>query len=43
MENRVVVIDALRTPFVRSFGVFENETALSLSTKIATEIIARTG
>jgi acetyl-CoA acyltransferase len=41
--DRVAVIDAVRTPFVKSFGVFENETALSLSTKIATEIISRTG
>ncbi|MES2615171.1 MAG: beta-ketoacyl synthase N-terminal-like domain-containing protein, partial [Bdellovibrionota bacterium] len=42
-KDRVVVVDALRTPFVKSFGVFENETALSLSTKIVTDIVARTG
>lgn len=42
-KNRVAVINAMRTPFVRSFGVFENETALSLSMKVATELIARSG
>ncbi len=42
-KDRVVVIDALRTPFVKSFGSFETETALSLSIRVATEIIARTG
>lgn len=42
-KNRVAVIDALRTPFVRSFGVFEQETALTLSQRVTTEIISRTG
>lgn len=42
-KKRVAVVHAIRTPFVRSFGVFENETALSLSQRVATEIIARTG
>jgi len=42
-SNRVVVLNAMRTPFVRSFGVFEHETALSLSIKVATELIARSG
>lgn len=42
-KERVAVLDALRTPFVKSFGVFERETPLSLSIKVVTEIIARTG
>lgn len=42
-KTRVAVINALRTPFVRSFGVFEHETALSLSIKVVTELIARSG
>lgn len=42
-KERVAVIHALRTPFVKSFGVFERETPLSLSIKVVTEIIARTG
>lgn len=41
--GRTAVVDALRTPFVKSFGAFEQETTLSLSTRVATEIIARTG
>jgi acetyl-CoA acyltransferase len=41
--TRVAVIGTLRTPFVKSFGVFEQETALSLSLRVASEIIARTG
>ena len=41
--KRVAVVGALRTPFVKSFGVFETETALSLSLRVATEVIARTG
>jgi acetyl-CoA acyltransferase len=42
-NDRVAVIDGLRTPFVKSFGIFENETALSLSIKVVSEIVARTG
>jgi acetyl-CoA acyltransferase len=42
-KERVAVIDALRTPFVRSFGVFDQETALTLSQRVATEIISRSG
>ena len=42
-KTRVAVINAMRTPFVRSFGVFEHETALSLSIKVVTELIARSG
>jgi acetyl-CoA acyltransferase len=40
---RVAVVGAVRTPFVRSFGVFERETPLSLSIRPATEVIARSG
>ena len=40
---RVAVVGAVRTPFVRSFGVFERETPLSLSLRVATELIERTG
>ncbi|KAB8031740.1 thiolase family protein [Fluviispira multicolorata] len=42
-NERVAVVGAVRSPFVKSFGVFENETALSLSLRVATELIARTG
>lgn len=42
-KERVAVIGAVRTPFVKSFGVFEHETALSLSLRVASEIISRTG
>ena len=42
-QARVAVVGAVRTPFVRSFGVFERETPLSLSIRPATEVIARTG
>lgn len=42
-KTRVAVIDEVRTPFVRSFGVFDKETALSLSMKVATELVARSG
>ncbi len=42
-KDRVAVIDAVRTPFVKSFGVFDQETALSLSTRVVSEIISRTG
>jgi acetyl-CoA acetyltransferase family protein len=41
--GRVAVVGAVRTPFVRSFGVYERETPLSLSIRPATEVIARTG
>ena len=40
-KDRVCVVDALRTPFVKSFGVFESETALSLSCRVVSEIISR--
>lgn len=42
-QSRVAVIGAVRTPFVRSFGVFERETPLSLSLRPAAEVIARSG
>lgn len=41
--ERVAVCGAVRTPFVKSFGVFETETPLSLSLRVATELLARTG
>lgn len=42
-HRRVAVVGAVRTPFVRSFGVYERETPLSLSLRPAAEVIARTG
>lgn len=42
-KEKVAVVSTVRTPFVKSFGVFEQETALSLSLRVANEIIARTG
>lgn len=39
----VVVVDAARTPFVKSFGVYETETALSLSLHAARALISRAG
>jgi acetyl-CoA acetyltransferase family protein len=41
LGERVAVCAAVRTPFVRSFGVFENETALNLSLKVVLELLAR--
>jgi acetyl-CoA acyltransferase len=41
--EKVAVCAALRTPFVKSFGVFEQETALSLSVRVVTEILSRSG
>jgi acetyl-CoA acyltransferase len=41
-KSRAVVVDALRTPFVKSFGLFENEPALNLSVRLAQEIVNRT-
>lgn len=37
----VVVLDALRTPFVKSFGVFENETPLALSLHTVRSLLNR--
>lgn len=42
-KEKVAVVNTARTPFVKSFGVFEQETALSLSLRVANEIISRTG
>ena len=42
-KERVVVVSTVRTPFVKSFGVFEQETALSLSLRVASEVISKTG
>lgn len=39
--RNVVVVDAVRTPFVKSFGVFENETPLSLSLHAARTLLNR--
>jgi acetyl-CoA acetyltransferase family protein len=41
--ERVAVCGAVRTPFVKSFGVFETETPLALSLRVVTELLARTG
>lgn len=38
---RAAVVDACRTPFVKSFGVFENETPLALSLRAASALLAR--
>ncbi len=40
-HSRTVVVDALRTPFVKSFGFFENEPGLNLSARLASEILNR--
>ncbi len=37
----VVVVDAVRTPFVKSFGAYDNETTLSLSLHAARGLINR--
>lgn len=42
-SNRVAVIEAVRTPFVKSFGAFDFETPLALSVRVATEAITRSG
>mgnify|MGYP000617923255 CR=1 FL=1 len=42
-KERVVVVSTVRTPFVKSFGVFEQETALSLSLRVDSEVISKTG
>lgn len=39
--RNVVVVDAIRTPFVKSFGVYEQETALTLSLHAARALINR--
>jgi acetyl-CoA acetyltransferase len=41
--ERVAVIHALRTPFVKSFGVFDMETPLSLSLRVVTELMNVSG
>lgn len=37
----VVVIDAMRTPFAKSFGLLENETPLNLSCRVVSELLAK--
>ena len=41
--KRVAVIAAKRTPFVKSFGVFEKVTPLELSLAVAKEVLATSG
>jgi acetyl-CoA acyltransferase len=41
LGRTVVVLDAVRTPFVKSFGVFENETPLALSLHVARALLNR--
>ena len=44
MKNtRIAVINTVRTPFVKSFGVYEYETPLSLSQIVAKEVIEKSG
>jgi acetyl-CoA acyltransferase len=43
LGRSVVVIDAVRTPFVKSFGAYETESALSLSLHAARTLINRVG
>lgn len=38
-----VVVDAVRTPFVKSYGPLEEETTLSLSTRVVSELVNRNG
>jgi acetyl-CoA acyltransferase len=42
-KDRVAIIQALRTPFVKSFGVFEYESPLSLCMAITKDLLAQTG
>jgi len=42
-EDRVVVVDGVRTPFVRAYTDFQDLTALDLSRIATSELIARTG
>lgn len=37
----VAVVDAVRSPFARSFGVFDDETPLSLSVRVVSELVTR--
>lgn len=42
-EDRVVVVDGVRTPFVRAYTEFQELTALDLSRIVTSELIARVG
>lgn len=43
VEDRVVIIDGVRTPFVKSYSQFAELTALDLSRIATAELVARTG
>lgn len=42
-EDRVVVVDGVRTPFVKAYTAFSELTALDLSRIVTAELVARTG
>ncbi|MCA9775094.1 MAG: acetyl-CoA C-acyltransferase [Candidatus Eremiobacteraeota bacterium] len=42
-EDRVVVVDGVRTPFVKAYTDFQDLTALDLSRIATSELVARTG
>jgi acetyl-CoA acyltransferase len=42
-EDRVVVVDGVRTPFVRAYTEFQDLTALDLSRLVTSELMARVG
>lgn len=42
-EDRVVIVDGVRTPFVRAYTDFADMTALDLSRVVTSELIARVG
>lgn len=42
-EDRVVIIDGVRTPFVKAYTAFSDLTALDLSRIVTAELMARTG
>jgi acetyl-CoA acyltransferase len=42
-EDRVVVVDGVRTPFIKAYTDFQDLTALDLSRIVTSELVARTG
>lgn len=42
-QERVAIVAGLRTPFVRSSGVFRNLSAQDLGTRVISELVARSG
>ncbi len=42
-EDRVVIVDGIRTPFVKAYTSFADLTALDLSRIVTSELVARTG